>query len=335
MSQEFTQNPKCEIVCQNAQETINILTNANREQRYGYDEHIAIDSIHAINQIAMINVQTYLKRKGRVFLECIHNKFKKEGLETFADLIFAAETETHRERSKRLESILNAFPKYFREVAENFNIDSNANNETMTHIRKADNCWSPLEEITTKELQWMLKNTLYKLDKIKLPIDVNIDSSDIDIVQFRKNCKNSKLRNIHFRLIHNDFFTYKRMFKFKMTESPNCPRCDSIESTKHLLWECQDSKEIWNLYNDLLDRCGLGEMRITKYEDLYYTEQCKILSTIKMKIIQEFIQIERPKGWTRERMEKLVTNIRNIELYNSQKHNNLNKLKKNGLTSYV
>ena len=118
------------------------------------------------------------------------------------------------------------------------------------------------------------------------------------------------------------------MFKFKMTESPNCPRCDSIESTKHLLWECQDSKEIWNLYNDLLDRCGLGEMRITKYEDLYYTEQCKILSTIKMKIIQEFIQIERPKGWTRERMEKLVTNIRNIELYNSQKNNNLNKVKK-------
>ena len=47
-----------------------------------------------------------------------------------------------------------------------------------------------------------------------------------------------------------------------------------------------------------------------------------------MKIIQEFIQIERPKGWTRERMEKLVTNIRNIELYNSQKHNNLNKVKK-------
>jgi hypothetical protein len=27
-----------------------------------------------------------------------------------------------------------------------------------------------------------------------------------NIIKFRKNCKNPKLRNIYFRLIHNDFF---------------------------------------------------------------------------------------------------------------------------------
>jgi hypothetical protein len=330
LSQEFSNTVLYEKVCQSAHETINLITSLNREQKYGYNDEDSIDSIHAINQIATINVQTYLKRKERVFLQCIHNKFKNEGIENFHELVFAAETELNKERSKRLESVISAFPKYFREVAKSFNPENDNYKVEMTHLLKADNCWTPILDVTTNELQWILKNALYKLEKINLTKDLDmLNIDEINIIQFRNNCKNAKLRNIHFRLIHNDFFTYKKMFKYKMSQTPNCPRCNEIESTKHLLWKCNESRKIWSLYNEVLDNCNLGECKIEKYEDIYCTENnYKALSTIKMKIIQEFIQIERPKNWTILRMHKLIINLRDLELYNGVNNNSIDKTNK-------
>jgi hypothetical protein len=42
------------------------------------------------------------------------------------------------------------------------------------------------------------------------------------------------------------------MFNFKMSETPNCPRCGMIESHDHLLWECRQGKKIWGIYNETL-----------------------------------------------------------------------------------
>jgi hypothetical protein len=43
------------------------------------------------------------------------------------------------------------------------------------------------------------------------------------------------------------------------------------------------------------------------------------LSKVKMKIIQLMIQIERPRGWTIERIKEIANEINNIELYNKKK----------------
>ena len=40
-------------------------------------------------------------------------------------------------------------------------------------------------------------------------------------------------------------------------------------------------------------------MVLNKCEDLYRTEQYSTLSLIKIKIVQELIQIVRPKDWTK------------------------------------
>jgi hypothetical protein len=46
------------------------------------------------------------------------------------------------------------------------------------------------------------------------------------------------------------------------------------------------------------------------------------LSKVKMKIIQLMIQIERPRGWTIERIKEIANEINNIELYNKIKKMN-------------
>jgi hypothetical protein len=39
-----------------------------------------------------------------------------------------------------------------------------------------------------------------------------------------------------FRLIHNYFFTHVRIKKYEMTETEECPICDQLEMSGHLLW---------------------------------------------------------------------------------------------------
>ena len=65
----------------------------------------------------------------------------------------------------------------------------------------------------------------------------------------------------------------------------------------------------------------MSQEKIINYEDIYITREISSLTAIKMKIIQEKIQINRPTGWTIENMEKIAKELKNIEIYNS-KHNN-------------
>ncbi len=230
MSQDFDKITKLEEVCEIAQETLNVIVDKTRQENYGEKSDV-IESTIAINQIAQTNVNIYLKRKSRVFLSCIWRPFKKEGLETFLDLVTANETVMNENRSKRMEPLINAFPANFRDAAGSFNENINRMTNGITHILKADLSWSPIEIVTTRELQWILKSALNRIEKIKWPENCE----PINIIMFRNNCKNPKLRNIHFRMIHNDFYTQQRMHKYKMTNNPNCTRCGLVETTKHLM----------------------------------------------------------------------------------------------------
>jgi hypothetical protein len=58
-------------------------------------------------------------------------------------------------------------------------------------------------------------------------------------------------------------------------------------------------------------------MAVKKYEDIYYTDNLSVTSMIKMKIIQEFIQIERPKGWNEMKMNNLILKMKSVDKYNS------------------
>ncbi len=124
---------------------------------------------------------------------------------------------------------------------------------------------------------------------------MGIDNFDEEnITRFRSNCKNPKLRNIYFRLIHNDFFTHVRMNKYKMKVTDECPRCNMTEASKHLLWECTHVKNIWSLFNDLMNHIKNGHECVSNYEDVFQTREMPAVTIVKAKIIQALIQIERP-----------------------------------------
>jgi hypothetical protein len=99
------------------------------------------------------------------------------------------------------------------------------------------------------------------------------------------------------------------------------------ETTPHLLWECHESRKIWVLLNNLLDELQCSIYKIVNYEDLYKTERNSAISTIKIKIIQQLIQIERPKDWCKATLVRLITQLIEYDLCNAKGKIGMDKTK--------
>jgi hypothetical protein len=88
------------------------------------------------------------------------------------------------------------------------------------------------------------------------------------------------------------------------------------------LWECFESKRLWNTYNDLLKILNLESEKLDHYEDLFKIELVPILMTIKLKLVQELIQITRPTNWSINRTQNLIIQLRKMEMNNVGNNNN-------------
>ena len=113
-----------------------------------------------------------------------------------------------------------------------------------------------------------------------------------------------------------------------MVSSDKCLRCNETETYQHMLWDCVEAKKVWKSYNDYLGKVNLTQEKIQNYKDIYNTHNTSALSIIKMKIIQEMIQIIRPSGWTIEKIEKIANEMKHLELYNSKTNHNMEKTRR-------
>jgi hypothetical protein len=229
----------------------------------------------------------------------------------------AYEHESDGNLNKSMKIVIGSFPKKLVEIAKCFNENINSSDSNLKYMLVTDNKRLAVETITTKEFQATLKIVLGRIDSTNFKQKLIIDDFDINNINtFRDHCKNAKLRNIYFRLIHNDFFTHSRMKKYKMTTTDKCPRCEQVETTKHLLWECNQTKRIWKLYNEYMIEIGKPNYVIMDYSQVYTVGENAGITLIKIKTIQEMIQIKRPINWNKITFETLVDNLVKTDLHN-------------------
>jgi hypothetical protein len=117
------------------------------------------------------------------------------------------------------------------------------------------------------------------------------------------------------------------MLKFKMTDSAECERCGAEETAKHLLWECSFSQLAWKNFNTLLEEKKLGFDKIVSYEKIFDFGGTACATLIKLRIINEFIQIERPKHLTKSKISILINQLLITEKYIAIKNQKLDKFK--------
>jgi hypothetical protein len=314
MQQDFGRITNEEKIIERAQSSLNLITDFNRSKLNNIDITFCKNTI---DQVSSIDVEQYLRRKKRVLATCVFKHISDEHF-TFLDVVRSAETEQDKTKSRVFEMIINNFPNIFRQIALCFNDDLNEITNTIRLIQTESNNWVDVGKLTVKMLQKILKLALNKTTDINVNQKAGIVSfSNDNFLTFRSQCKNAKLRSIYYRMANNDFFSNERMQRFKMVPSNKCTRCNDVETTKHMLWECHESKKIWNFFNDeLLDR-NLNDETITNYSDLYNCKNNAAVTTVKMKIVQSMIQIVRPSGWTRKNVTEIIDGTKNIEKYNA------------------
>jgi hypothetical protein len=322
LQQDFVKISKNEIIVESAQTSLHKLIDFNRKTIIENSENTNYDK-HTIDQIASINVADHLKRSNKTLALCIYNSTFKE-YENLLEVVREAETEIDRKRSKILEMILSNFPKTFRQIALSFDDNVNKIKNAIEIIEVSKDNWVKVDNLTTKNIQIILKNALDKVSQLDVKQKNGIAMFDSNnFIKFRKQCKNTKMRSLYHRLTNNDFFSQDRMYRFKMTSDNKCHRCEEVETTKHLLWECQDSRLIWDKLNEILNVIGLMNEKMLTYEDLYKVTDNIPVTHIKMKIIQAMIQIDRPIKWNKHKVIELINATSNIEKYIAIKNKKL------------
>jgi exonuclease III len=329
LRQEYCNITDKEDLCSSAQETLNIIIDYNRnkyqtleENEYGTDKNL-------INEVASINMETFLKRKGRVFSLCILKPITKLGIITLGELVQTYEHVSNRNLNKSMAMVIKSFPKILVDIAKCFNDELNEIDQSLRYIETSNNKRLAIESITTREYQATLQIALNRVEKLNYKTRLEIDDfNEANILIFRRHCKNAKLRNIYFRLIHNDFFTHSRMKRYKMVATDKCPRCTEIETTKHLLWECHHVKHIWGLYNSYVTNLGMSNNTVGEYKQIYEIPTIAGLTNIKIKLIQALIQIRRPTNWDCTNIETLINDLVNTERHNFKTNHLIPKFEK-------
>ncbi len=108
----------------------------------------------------------------------------------------------------------------------------------------------------------------------------------------------------------------EKMFKYKMVNNNKCKRCGNVETYKHLMWDCREAKKIWEGFNEFTKHENKQDEKVNNYDDIFKIGDTKIISKVKMKVIQNMIQVERPVNWSLVNVVKIASEIRRIEIYN-------------------
>jgi exonuclease III len=318
--QEYDRLSDEDWIIRSGQSTINTLTDWARAECYGTDGNGQSSTI-AINLVGSINLGTYLRRKKEPFLECIFKMFQQEGIDTLNELIIEEEYTSETIKLNNIKAIKNKLSEDLQKIAENYNGEIN-NNQGLSHFYIGSNTFIPVHETSVKTLQLILKLALKKTEIVDYTRKLAIDNFDIDsITETRQNVNNVKLRNVFFRLINKDFFTKDRMLRFKMVDNSSCERCGLDETTKHLLWDCRDTRMMWESYNTILNEGGLSQFRVENYNDVYKFNGTGAVSTVKLKLINEIIQIIRPKNMTVDKIRNIIKSLHSTEKYIAKKNN--------------
>ena len=308
---------KKEEVTRVAQLTINTISLYMRRILVDNQEKYLSDRL-AINFISSMDIRSYLQINGQKLIQCVFTPLKNEGIEKLHELVSEEEVERDRNRLKRIRMVVVNLPVGLIEFAASYNEDKNDDINELSHLLLNDGRWKKLNKVTTKEFQYMLKTALGKVTSQDFNVKLGIENFDKDsIIRFRTQCKNVKLRHIFYRLVSRDFFTKEKMFKYKMCDNNLCNRCGEVETYRHLLWDCIEAKKIWQLYNRFKAQGNFNNVEVKEYKDIFIVDNSSMLSKVKMRIIQEMIQIIRPTNWSLENLHDIYRGIDQIEKYNA------------------
>ena len=116
--------------------------------------------------------------------------------------------------------------------------------EFLTSYFVGSKAW-PLEKLTSKQIR-ECRSDQKPITEFKLGLSVSTREGLSWGLKLSK-VTNVRHRNMLLRVAHGEFYTKEKLNRFGLIDSPNCPRCDELESLQHKFIECQYITHIWQI----------------------------------------------------------------------------------------
>jgi hypothetical protein len=185
LKQEYHNITDKEDLCSSAQETLNLIIDYNRDRYHQIDENEYETDKNLISEVASINLETYLKRKKKIFFLCILKPITNLGIITLGELVQAYEHERDRNLNKSMTLVIKSFPKILVDIAKCYNEDLNKIDQSLRYIQISSKQRLAIETITTKELQITLKIVLARVEVTNFDTKLDlIDFNESNIITF-------------------------------------------------------------------------------------------------------------------------------------------------------
>ena len=120
---------------------------------------------------------------------------------------------------------------------------------------------------------------------------------------------NSKLKSILLRCIHGDVYCRERMHRFGMVDDNTCSRCSEIETTSHLLFECQYVRNLWNQISNLTGIAVISMDQVLGIDP----KHDKVTLTIHAETLRRILAIERPMIEIDCLLKSIIKNLNILE----------------------
>jgi len=210
------------------------------------------------------NLNCY-KKQTLLFSKCINN-----GIEKVKDLINTQERRllTVEEVQNKIKgntaavifeynAIFNALPTSWKNWVSNGNLDYNNEQqptlcEVSTFNTKPKNIKLILEKKSNDTILLPRANTIWQT---KLGVEITEEMW----IMSRKATKETRLRELQWKLLHNIYPTNILLTKMKVSESELCDYCKThIDFTEHFFYQCELLKDFWKYVELLLsDKIGI------------------------------------------------------------------------------
>jgi len=132
-----------------------------------------------------------------------------------------------------------------------------------------------------------------------------------------KRLSSVKHKNTLLRVIHGDVFSKARLHKTGFINDDKCERCGNIETTKHLLMDCEYTNKLWTHISSRLnpDVVTIDEQFIAGFQKDITTAQL----TLHAEILTRLQKVERPTIPFSQLIHQSTRYIINREKYNSDR----------------
>ena len=160
---------------------------------------------------------------------------------------------------KSVEEVGEMVGKYNNLLFDYFAVRSALLNSKLNHAHESaesffDSDFENILKLENKNLRNMIvrnkhENAILNCEvfwKSKYDIDVRFFYNPAKLAT-----KETKLKVLHFKIVHNIFPTNSSLFKMNIVTTPNCKNCNSIETLEHLFFTCEKLTRFWNMIEDL------------------------------------------------------------------------------------